>query len=62
MTLLELQVALEEMDLPEQRVRLHKRENVAWLIRNIRIRNAKHPKCFMVLDELRALLLLYEEV
>ena len=53
MTNLELQVALEEMDLPESRVHLGKEENVRWLIRNIRIRNSQHPKCFMVLDELK---------
>ena len=36
---------LEEMDLPEMRKNLNESSNLRWLIRNMRVRNRKHPQC-----------------
>lgn len=53
MTDKEITQILSEMNLPELRINFHVPANLRWLIRNIRIRNSLHPKCFSVLDELR---------
>lgn len=53
MTNQEITDILDEMDLPSLRRDFSISSNLFWLIRNIRIRNSQHPKCFSVLDELK---------
>ena len=36
---------LEEMDLPETRKNLNESSSLRWLMRNMRVRNGKHPQC-----------------
>ena len=36
---------LEEMDLPETRKNINDNSNLRWLIRNMSVRNGKHPRC-----------------
>lgn len=43
---------LDTMDIPELRKDLNKDQNIQWLIRNIGIRNSKHPD----INEVTALL------
>ena len=42
---MQLAEILEEMDLPETRKNLNESSNLRWLIRNMRVRNRKHPQC-----------------
>lgn len=43
------------MDIPETRKDLSKQENIAWLLRNLGVRNAQHPKYQETMQELKAL-------
>ena len=52
----ELINVLNEMDLPAMRRELSVR-NIRWLLRNIRVRNSKHPRIVEVFEELKRLLL-----
>ena len=42
---------LDEMDIPNMRREINRR-NLQWLMRNIRIRNGKHPKIKEVIEEI----------
>ena len=42
-----------DMDVPEMRRDTSKTENVAWLIRNLAVRNSRHPEFNRVMEELR---------
>ncbi|NDG53537.1 MAG: hypothetical protein EBY39_11030 [Flavobacteriia bacterium] len=46
---------LDEMDIPNMRREINRR-NLQWLMRNIRIRNGKHPKIKEVIEEIKRLL------
>ena len=46
----------DDMDVPVMRRDLNKKENVRWLIRNLPIRNSKHPQIKLVLTELSKLI------
>ena len=48
----DLEKHLSEMDLPEQRRDLTSPSNVRWLVRNLRVRNGKHPMIKEVIKEL----------
>ena len=43
---------LSEMDIPDMRREINHR-NLAWLMRNIRVRNGKHPKIKEVISEIK---------
>jgi hypothetical protein len=44
------------MELPEMRKDLSKPANVRWLLRNIQVKNRKHPQIKTVMAELKLLL------
>lgn len=46
---------LSEMDIPKKRRDITAPENVRWLLRNLEIRNGRHP---MIRETIRALILL----
>lgn len=43
---------LETMDVPNFRRNLKKEENIRWLLRNLHIRNGKHPYFQMTIEAL----------
>ena len=45
---------LGEMDIPDMRREINHR-NLLWLMRNIRVRNGKHPKIKEVIEEIKRL-------
>ena len=46
---------LDEMDIPDMRREINHR-NLRWLMRNIRVRNGKHPRIKEVIEEIKRLL------
>lgn len=46
---------LNDMDIPIMRREINNR-NLRWLMRNIRVRNGKHPKIKEVIEEIKRLL------
>ena len=42
----------EDMDVPEMRRDTTKLSNLTWLVRNLSIRNSKHPKLKEVLSQI----------
>ena len=46
---------LGEMDIPDMRREINHR-NLLWLMRNIRVRNSKHPRIKEVIEEIKRLL------
>lgn len=51
----ELTDLLNDMDIPVMRREINNR-NLRWLMRNIRVRNGKHPKIKEVMEEIKRLL------
>lgn len=46
---------LNDMDIPDMRREINKR-NLMWLMRNIRVRNGKHPRIKEALEEIKRLI------
>ena len=55
MNIEELNDILSTMDIPETR-RVINAKNLRWLLRNIRVRNGKHPRIKEVISSIIALL------
>ena len=49
----EMQKLLEQMDVPQMRKDLSNPSNVRWLLRNLQVRNNKHPQIGELMKMLR---------
>lgn len=51
----ELIVILSTMDIPISRMNISKKHNIHWMLRNLGIRNYKHPDFDKVIEKLKEL-------
>lgn len=48
-----MQVDLTGFDVPERRLNTERKDNVAWLLRNLGIKNREHPRFEEVMAQLK---------